>query len=40
MPYYNIDPHLKHSLIFTRCFIRKRAVKDTDFNENSAEEDK
>lgn len=40
MPYYNIDPYLKHSLIFTRCFICKRVVKDTDFNENSVEEDK
>lgn len=40
MPYYNIDPYLKHSLIFTRCFICKSVVKDTDFNENSVEEDK
>lgn len=40
MPYYNIDPHPKHSLIFTRCFICERVVKYIDINENSIEEDK
>lgn len=40
MPYYNTDPHLKHSLIFTRCFIHKKVVKDIDFNENSVEDGK